>query len=94
LDGYETADKLMKRQMKDCYGGGKKPLILMHGTADRICSIEATREFAAAEGGHCVLIEWEGYLHELHNGGPEATGEAVIERAAEIILAAARRSRG
>jgi alpha-beta hydrolase superfamily lysophospholipase len=94
LDGYETADKLMKRQMKDCYGGGKKPLILMHGTADRICSIEATREFAAAEGEHCALIEWEGYLHELHNGGPKTTGEAVIEGAAALIVSFAEAAAG
>jgi alpha-beta hydrolase superfamily lysophospholipase len=86
LDGYEAAERLMKRREKDLYGGGRKPLVLMHGTADRICSIEATREFAAAEGGHCALIEWEGYLHELHNGGPEDTGEVVLERMAEIIL--------
>jgi alpha-beta hydrolase superfamily lysophospholipase len=58
----------------------------MHGTADTLCSIDATRAFAAAEGAHCTLIEWDGYLHELHNGGPNATGEAVIERIEEIVL--------
>jgi alpha-beta hydrolase superfamily lysophospholipase len=87
LEGYETAEKLMNRRIADHFGGGKKPLFLMHGTADGICSIEATRAFAAAEGARCTLIEWEGYLHELHNGGPNATGEAVMERIAEIVLA-------
>jgi alpha-beta hydrolase superfamily lysophospholipase len=86
FEGYETADKLMKRLIPDRCGGGKKPLFLMHGTEDNICSIEATRAFAAAEGPHCALIEWKGYLHELHNGGPETTGEAVMERIADIVL--------
>jgi alpha-beta hydrolase superfamily lysophospholipase len=86
LDGYETADRLMKRLIPDRCGGGKKPLFLMHGTADKICSIEAVRAFAAAEGAQCTLIEWEGYLHELHNGGPGVTGEAVMEKIAEIVL--------
>jgi alpha-beta hydrolase superfamily lysophospholipase len=87
LEGYETADALMRRRIPDCRGGGMMPLFLMHGTADRICSIEATRAFAAAEGAHCTLIEWEGYAHELHNGGPgDDTGEAVSERVAEIVL--------
>jgi alpha-beta hydrolase superfamily lysophospholipase len=86
MEGYETADKLMNCQISDRCGGGAKPLVLMHGTADRLCSIDATRDFAAAEGPHCTLIEWEGYLHELHNGGPNATGEAVMERIAEIVL--------
>jgi alpha-beta hydrolase superfamily lysophospholipase len=58
----------------------------MHGTADTLCSIDATRAYAAAEGARCTLIEWEGYLHELHNGGPNTTGEAVMERIAEIVL--------
>ena len=31
-------------------------------------------------------IEWPGYYHEIHNGGPEATGEAVIETIREFIL--------
>jgi alpha-beta hydrolase superfamily lysophospholipase len=86
MEGYQAADALMKRRISDRCGGGKKPLFLMHGTADRICSIEATRAFAAAAGPHCTLIEWEGYLHELHHGGPDDTGEAVMDRVAEIVL--------
>jgi alpha-beta hydrolase superfamily lysophospholipase len=87
-EGYETADALMRRRIADRCGGGRTPLFLMHGTADNICSIESTRAFAADEGAHCTLIEWEGYLHELHNGGPDHTGEAVMDRIAEIILSA------
>lgn len=44
----------------------KKPLLLMHGTGDQICSVEGSREFA----GRTPLAElrlWEGAYHELHN---------------------------
>ena len=33
-----------------------------------------------------TLVEWPGYYHEIHNGGPHGeTGEAVIERAIAFI---------
>ncbi|MDR2133366.1 MAG: lysophospholipase [Clostridiales Family XIII bacterium] len=86
VESQDAANALMNRQIADRHGGGQKPLILMHGTADGICSIEATRAFAAAEGAHCAMIEWENYLHELHNGGPDDTGEAVQEKVAELVL--------
>jgi alpha-beta hydrolase superfamily lysophospholipase len=89
-ESYGIAEDLMNGRIADRHGGGKKPLFLMHGTADRICSIEATRAFAAAQGAHCVLTEWEGYLHELHNGGKDVTGEAFIESMADIILGFSR----
>lgn len=43
------------------------PMLLMHGSADRFTSPEASQEFAknAAEGVDLVL--WEGYYHEIHN---------------------------
>jgi alpha-beta hydrolase superfamily lysophospholipase len=44
----------------------KTPLLLMHGTDDRICSPEGSRLFASAS----ELVElkmWEGGFHELHN---------------------------
>ncbi len=43
------------------------PLLLMHGDADRITSVEATREFAAQAGTECTLEIWNGFFHELHN---------------------------
>jgi alpha-beta hydrolase superfamily lysophospholipase len=89
-ESHKIAKGLMEGLIADRKGGGEKPLFLMHGTADRICSIEATRAFAAAEGPNCVLTEWEGYLHELHNGCKGVNGEAVIERMAEIVLGFSR----
>ena len=43
------------------------PLLLMHGSADRVCSAQASREFAAQAGQHCTLNIWDGFYHEIHN---------------------------
>lgn len=42
------------------------PLLLMHGTADRLTSVAASQEFAA-RAPHCTLKLWEGLYHETHN---------------------------
>jgi alpha-beta hydrolase superfamily lysophospholipase len=44
----------------------KIPLLLMHGSADRITSAVASRGFAERAGGQCTLKIWEGLYHELH----------------------------
>ncbi len=51
----ENADKL------------KKPILLIHGTADQITSYEASREFARRAGKLCKFISYEGFYHEPHN---------------------------
>lgn len=43
------------------------PLLLMHGTEDRIGSPEATKEFADKAHENVELILWEDYYHETHN---------------------------
>jgi alpha-beta hydrolase superfamily lysophospholipase len=43
------------------------PLLLMHGSADRITSPEASSEFASRVGDRCTLKIWEGFYHEIHN---------------------------
>ena len=46
----------------------KTPLLLMHGTADRLTSAEGTKEFAAKAPKELVTLKlWDGYYHELHN---------------------------
>ncbi len=42
------------------------PLLLMHGTADRLTSHEASQAFAA-RAPNCTLKLWEGLYHETHN---------------------------
>lgn len=43
------------------------PLLLMHGTADRVTSWEASREFARRAGRNITWRSWDGWYHELHN---------------------------
>lgn len=43
------------------------PLLLMHGTADRISSPKASEAFAETAGSPVTLKLWDGYYHEIHN---------------------------
>jgi alpha-beta hydrolase superfamily lysophospholipase len=43
------------------------PLLLMHGSDDRLTSAQASREFAAQAGEVCTLKIWDGFYHEIHN---------------------------
>ena len=45
----------------------RPPVLLMHGTNDGICSVEGSREFAAAAGKLCTYREWEGLRHDMIN---------------------------
>lgn len=46
----------------------KTPLLLMHGTADKLTSPEGTKEFAAKAPQNLVTLKlWDGFYHELHN---------------------------
>lgn len=64
-----------------------KPFLLMHGTDDRICAIEGTRKVAKQYEGKAnfTYMEWPGYYHEIHNGGPDATGEEVIKTIVDFV---------
>ncbi|MBU0512591.1 MAG: lysophospholipase [Chloroflexi bacterium] len=48
------------------------PLLLMHGSADRLTSHEASREFAARVGDEATLEIWDGLYHEIHNEPEQA----------------------
>ena len=50
----------------------KLPLLLMHGGADRITSVDASANFAAQLEQGCTWKIWPGLFHELHNE-PEKT---------------------
>ncbi|MFC2028740.1 alpha/beta hydrolase [Chloroflexota bacterium] len=43
------------------------PLLLMHGTADRICSIDASRLFVEQNPGQVDGVFLDGWYHEVHN---------------------------
>ena len=43
------------------------PLLLMHGTADRLTSAPTSQRFADRADGSVTLKLWDGFFHELHN---------------------------
>jgi len=43
------------------------PLLLMHGTGDRLTSSQASREFAEHAGKNVTFRAWDGWYHEIHN---------------------------
>jgi alpha-beta hydrolase superfamily lysophospholipase len=55
------------------------PLLLMHGTSDRISSHKAGQEFAENVGNLVDLVLWQGYYHEIHNdiGKEEVIGKII-----------------
>lgn len=43
------------------------PLLLIHGTADKIAYAHGSQQFAELVKGDCTLKMWEGLFHETHN---------------------------
>ena len=58
------------------------PTLLMHGTKDRLCSPQASQEFAQKAGNLCTLEMWEGFYHEIHN---EPEKDQVLQYALQWI---------
>lgn len=87
LAGFSTGLALEKGINEDNGRAKRIPCLLMHGTDDKICDIEGSRRFAKYQDPEYFrMIEWPGYYHEIHNGGPEGqTGEDVIRTAAGFI---------
>ncbi|MHB0858780.1 MAG: alpha/beta hydrolase [Anaerolineae bacterium] len=69
------------------------PLLLMHGAADAITDVEASRAFAERAGACCTLVVWEGFFHEIHN---EAESRQVMDKVVDFCerQLAARRASG
>ena len=85
--GFTIGTALEKGTNEDNGRAKNTPCLLMHGTDDKICDIEGSRCFAKLQNPeYFTMIEWPGYYHEIHNGGPEGqTGEDVIKKAIEFI---------
>ena len=45
----------------------KIPMLLMHGSMDKLTSAQASQEFASKAGNLVSLRIWEGFYHEIHN---------------------------
>ncbi len=84
VDGFDVGKALYENKLEGNFGGRGKPLLLMHGDADMICDVSGSRAVAAYEP-NCRYIEWQGYYHEIHNGGPLASGDEVIKTAVEFV---------
>lgn len=83
VDGFVTGKKMAKGILEDNGGAKGVPMLLMHGTEDKICSVNGSRKVAAVED--CQYVEWPGLFHEIHNGGVESTGDEVILKMLEWI---------
>jgi alpha-beta hydrolase superfamily lysophospholipase len=45
----------------------KLPLLIYHGSADKLTSHDASKEFASNAHGDVTWKSWEGFYHECHN---------------------------
>lgn len=43
------------------------PLLLMHGSADAVTSVDTSYRLAQIAGPNCTFKLWKGFYHELHN---------------------------
>jgi len=50
----------------------KIPMLLMHGSADKLTSAPASQEFAKKAGKFVTLRIWNGFYHEIHNEPEQA----------------------
>lgn len=70
-------DKITARMFVELFGSGEwaltqaaqfpLPLLLMHGSADRLTSADASREFTRSGSANVTLHIWDGWFHEIHN---------------------------
>jgi len=71
IDGINASQALLSAE----HGSGKA-MLLMHGSQDRICSIEGSRKLSGIENPSCDYVEWDGLYHEIHN---EKNGAQVLD---------------
>ncbi len=89
IECFDIAAELCAGTLENNHGADGKPFLLMHGDADKSCSVEGSRMVAAQYQGdpQFTYREWPGYYHEIHNGGPEADGMEVIKTIRDFVLA-------
>lgn len=85
-EGFEIGNNLAKGQHVGNNHAANIPMLLMHGTEDKICNIKGSEDIAMLNKKNCTFIQWEGYYHEIHNGNSSKDGSAVIEKMIDWIL--------
>ena len=89
FDSFGIGKALEDGTIEDNGKADSIPTMLMHGTADGICSIEGTRkvyENLKRKGAKVQMIEWPDFLHEIHNGNAVSKGDEVIDSMIQFIL--------
>ena len=89
VDGFDTGKALEEGTLEDNGKAHDIPTMIMHGTEDGICNIEGTRkvyENLKRKGCNVQMIEWPGFLHEIHNGNQVSKGDEVIDSMIQFIL--------
>lgn len=87
VECFDIGNAVFDGTWKSSGRADKTPTLLMHGDADRICSVEGSRALAEQNRNNeaFTYIEWKGYYHEIHNGGSEASGDKVIETIRDYV---------
>lgn len=83
-EAFETGEKLVTGALESNGKAAGTPMLLMHGTKDRVCNVKGSQKVAALE--QCDYIEWPGLYHEIHNGSADNTGDEVIEKMIQWVL--------
>jgi acylglycerol lipase len=87
-DCMSIGEAIYKGRNETNHRADGKPFLLMHGSADKICDVNGSRAVAARLQGteNFRFIEWDGYYHEIHNGGGGHNGDEVIAAIRDFIL--------
>lgn len=89
LDAYTVGQALQKEETDAAHADPVEaiPCLVLHGTQDRICDIEGTRDFARTQRARNFRFEeLPGYPHAVHSGAPgDEDGAKVIGRIGDFI---------
>lgn len=88
LECYELGKAIAKGNNPQNDKAKDVPMLLMHGGNDKICDVKGTREVAMLykDRPNFQYMEWPGYYHEIHNGGPDIDGRDVLNVIRNYIL--------
>ena len=63
----QGALKSQEISMRGCLSGLDRPLLIIHGTKDRLCAVEQAHKIAAEAGDSCELVVYEEGVHVCNN---------------------------